>query len=79
MPRPVWANFVSPFYDLLGVRFEDWSNFFEECMLDVVAAQELKEDLYGVEASVGDLISVEEFFSMAGPMFEFGESLCDCE
>jgi len=44
-------------------------------MLDIVTTQELEEDLSSFEASVGDLISAEEFFSMVGPTFEFKESL----
>ena len=48
-------------------------------MLEVVASQELKEDLSSVEASIKDLISAEEFFSMVGPTFEFGESLVTAE
>jgi len=48
-------------------------------MLEIVAAQELEEDLSNVDASVGDLISAKEIFSMAGPTFEFGESLMTAE
>jgi hypothetical protein len=48
-------------------------------MLEVVVARELEEDLSSVEASIGDLISAKEFFSMVGPMFEFGESLVMAE
>jgi hypothetical protein len=44
-------------------------------MLEVFAARKLEESLSDVEASVSDLISAEESFSMAGPTFEFGESL----
>jgi len=44
-------------------------------MLEVFAARKLEESLSNVEASVSDLISAEESFSMAGPTFEFGESL----
>jgi len=48
-------------------------------MLEVFAARELEESLSDVEASVGDLVSAEEFFSMAGPTFEFGKSLVTTE
>jgi hypothetical protein len=44
-------------------------------MLEVFTARELEESLSDVEASIGDLVSAEEFFSMVGPTFEFRESL----
>lgn len=39
---------------------------FEECMLASAEAVELEEDLAGVEATVGDLITAEEVGDMAG-------------
>jgi len=48
-------------------RFEDW-------MLEVAAAQDLEETLSDAKASVGDLISLKEFESIASITFEFGES-----
>jgi len=63
----------------LGVRFGGWLDFFEECMLEVIAAQELEEDMLSVEASVRDLISANESVSMVGPTFEFRESLMMAE
>jgi hypothetical protein len=44
-------------------------------MVDIAATQELEEDLSSVKASMVDLISVEEFFTMVRQTFEFGESL----
>ena len=75
----VWVTFVGPFRDMLGVRSGGWFWCYEDCMLELDAAQELEESLSHVEASVHDLISAEEFFSMAGPTFQFWESQMTAE
>ena len=38
---------------------------FEECMVAIAEAQELEEDLAGVDASLGDLVGAEEAKVMA--------------
>ena len=48
-----------------GVRASGWSARFEECMVAIAEAQELEEDLAGVEASIGDLVGAEEVEAMA--------------
>jgi hypothetical protein len=46
-------------------------------MVASLLAQELEEDLGSVEASVSDLVSAEEFLSMAGKTLDFGPSSVD--
>jgi hypothetical protein len=48
-------------------------------MLEVLASQKLEESFSDLKASLGDLVKAEELFSMAGPTFEFGESLVTVE
>lgn len=72
-----WASFSGPYSHLVGVRASGWSKHFEECILAAVVAQEIEEDLIGVEASVGDLVGAEEFGEMAGAnkTWDFGPLL----
>lgn len=76
-----WASFSGPYSHLVGVRASGWSKHFEECKLAAVEAQEIKENLIGVEASVGDLVGAEEFGEMAGAKktCDFGPSLITLE
>ena len=66
-PPPHRATFFGPYRCLLGVSASGWSTLFEECMIVSVEALGLGEDLFGVEASVADLITAEEAGDMAGP------------
>jgi hypothetical protein len=59
-PPPRRAPFFGPYRCLLGVRASGWSARFEKCMVASAEALGLEEDLFGVEASVADLITVEE-------------------
>ena len=65
-PPPRWVTISSPYSRLLGVRASGWAMCFEECMVAIAEAQELEEDLAGVEASIGDLVGAEEAEAMAG-------------
>ena len=65
-PPPRWATIFGPYSYLLGVRASGWSTCYEECMVAIAEAQELEEDLAGVEASLGDLVGAEEVEVMAG-------------
>lgn len=53
------------------------SKHFEECMLASAEAREIEEELFSVEASVGDLIGAEEVEDMvrSGKTWDFGPSL----
>ena len=44
-------------------------------MVAIAEAQELEEDLAGVEASLGDLVGAKEAEVMAGKTWHFGPSL----
>ena len=74
---PHWATFFGPYRSLLGVRASGWSARFEECMIVSAEALGLEEDFSRVEASVADLITVEEAGDMAGSSrtWDFGPSL----
>jgi hypothetical protein len=48
---------------------------FEDCLVASITAQELEDDLAGVDTSVGDLIRAEEVEAMARKTWYFGESL----
>ena len=65
-PPPRQVTISGPYSRLLGIRASSWATRFEECMVAIAEAQELEEDLAGVEASIGDLARVEEVEAMAG-------------
>lgn len=73
------ASLAGPFRNVLSVRSSGWFRRFEDCVLEIAVVQDLDETLSDMEVSVGDLVSVEDFASMAGPTFEFGESLIIAE
>ena len=62
---------------LLSVRSSGWSVRFEECMIVSTEALGLEEDLSQVEASITNLIAIEEEGDMAGTSktWDFGPSL----
>jgi len=68
------GRFLWSFEEFSECEAGGWLQWFEDWMLEVAAAQDLEETLSDVEASVGDLISVKDFESMAAITFEFGES-----
>jgi hypothetical protein len=74
---PYRASFFGLYYRLLGVRVSRWSARFEECLVASSEAQDFAEDLGSVEASVPDLIIVEEAEDLAGSSrtWDFGPSL----
>ena len=64
-PPPHQTFFFGLYRCLLSVRSSGWSVRFEECMIVSTEALGLEEDLSQVEASITNLIAIEEVGDMA--------------